>query len=116
SLVEVMVALSVFSIGVLGTMELFSTCLHSTSDSLGYTEAVYIAQQVIEETIAEGNLTAETDSGEYQAANKTFSWTLTVEDSDISGLVKVAVAVTWTERAAEKNYTLTTLVAENNNL
>ena len=112
SLVEVMAALTVFSIGVLGTMELFSVCLQSTSTSLGYTQAVFIAQQIVEETIAEGSLIADTDSGQYQVANRTFTWTREVADTDQLGLMEVSVAVTWTERISEKEFALTTLVAE----
>lgn len=112
SLVEVMAALTVFSIGVLGTMELFSVCLQSTSASLGYTQAVFIAQQIVEETIAEGYLVADTESGQYEVANRKFSWTCDIEDTEQTGLMQVSVAVKWTERMSEKEFALTTLVAE----
>jgi type II secretion system protein I len=112
SLVELMAAFTIFSIGVLGTMELFSVCLQSTSASLGYTNAVFLAQQVMEETIAEGYLSADTNTGEYQISNRSYTWTCEVEDTDDLSLMQVRVVVEWTERMSQKEYEITTLVAE----
>jgi len=112
SLVEMIAALTIFSLGVLGTMEVFTTCLRSTSSSLGYTQAVFLAQQVLEETIAEGTLYPGDDSGDFGDDYPQHSWTCEIEETDQTGLMEVRVAVTWTERGREKEYALTTLVAD----
>ena len=112
SLVEMIAALTIFSLGVLGTMEVFTTCLRSTSSSLGYTHAVFLAQQVLEETIAEGALYAGSDSGDFGDDYPQHSWTCDIEETDQTLLIEVRVVVTWTERGREKEFALTTLVAD----
>ena len=109
---EMIAALTIFGLGVLGTMEVFTTCLRSTSSSLGYTHAVFLAQQVLEETIAEGTLYAESDSGDFGDDYPQHSWTSEIEETDQTGLMEVRVVVAWTERGRDKEYALTTLVAD----
>ena len=112
SLVEMVAALTIFGIGVLGTMELFTTCLQSTSASLSHTQAVYLAQGLVEEVIAEGELYATSDSGDFGQEYPRHSWSYDIEDTDQVGLMLLRILVTWNERGREKEYVLTTLVAE----
>ena len=112
SLVEMIAALVIFSVGVLATMEVFATCLQSTSASLGYTEAVHLAQQALEETIAEGDFVAAGDTGDFGPGFPRHSWTREIEEAGQSGLYKLRVAVRWNERGRERQFTLTTLIAE----
>ena len=112
SLVEMIAALVIFSVGVLALMEVFTTCLQSTSASLGYTQAVHLAQQAMEERIAEGDFFATTDTGDFAPAFSAYSWRREMEETDQDGLYKLHVAVTWKERGREKQFTLTMFVAE----
>jgi len=110
--VEMVAALTIFGVGVLGMLELFTTCLRSTSASLGHTHAVYLAQGLLEEVTVEGGLYATSDSGDFGNEYPRHSWTYEVEDTDQTGLMQVRVTVTWDERGREKEFVLTTLVAE----
>ncbi len=112
SLLELVAALTIFSLGVVSALTLFTTCLQSTSASLGYTHAVLLAQGLMEETIAEGSLFAGTDSGDFGDGYRGHSWELEIEDTDQTGLMQLSLVVTWTERGREKHYRLSTLVAE----
>ncbi len=112
SLVEMLAALTIFSLGVLGTMEVFTACLRSTSASLGYTRAAHLAQGLLEETIAEGDFTFVSDSGTFGLGYPRHSWTREIAETEELGLYQVEVEVAWTERGQEKQFTLTTLVAE----
>ncbi len=112
SLVEMVAALTIFGIGVLGTMELFTTCLQSTSASLSHTQAVYLAQGLVEEVIAEGGLYASSDSGDFGQEYPRHSWSYEIENTDQVGLMLLRILVTWNERGREKEFALTTLVAE----
>ena len=69
SLIELMAALTIFGVVVLGTLELFTVCLQSTSASVGYTQAMLLAQGQLEETIAEGYVIAGTDGGDFGTAS-----------------------------------------------
>jgi prepilin-type N-terminal cleavage/methylation domain-containing protein len=112
SLTELVAAMTIFSIGVMACVELYSISLRSTSDSLDYTQAVFLAQQMVEETIAEGLLTASTDSGDFGDAFPRHSYELEIENADQDGLMMIRVIVLWTSRTTEKQYELTTLYAD----
>lgn len=112
SLVEMLTALTIFGLGVLGTMEVFSVSLRSTSASLGYTHAALLAQQMMEETIAEGDLMPWEDSGDFGADHPGHSWILEITETEDLDLYEVEVVVTWSDRGRDKEYTLITLAAE----
>jgi len=112
SLVEMIAALVIFSVGVLALMEVFTTGLQSTSGSLGYTQAFHLAQLALEEKIADFDFYATTESGEFAPPFSAYSWSREIEDTDQAGLYRLQVAVTWKERGREKEFTLTTFVAE----
>lgn len=112
SLTELVAAMTIFSIGVMACVELYSISLRSTSDSLDYTQAVFLAQQMIEETMAEGTLLASTDSGDFGDAFPRHSYELEIENTDQDGLMAIRVVVNWTARNSEKQYELTTLYAD----
>ncbi|MBN2308078.1 MAG: prepilin-type N-terminal cleavage/methylation domain-containing protein [Candidatus Hydrogenedentes bacterium] len=112
SLVELVAALSIFSIGVVSILTLFTTCLRSTSASMDYTQAVMLAQGALEETIAEGVLLTGADSGDFGDTFPRHAWELEIEEADEPGLLLLTLTVTWEDRGREKEYTLTTLVAD----
>ena len=112
SLVELVAALTIFSLGVVGVLTLFSTCLQSTSASRGYTHAVFLAQRALEEKIAEEELYEGSESGDFGDTYPGYSWELTVEDTDQEGLMLAQLSVVWDDRGRKKEYALTTLVAE----
>lgn len=112
SLTELVAAMTIFSIGVMACVELYSISLRSTSDSLDYTQAVFLAQQMVEETIAEGMLTASTDSGDFGDAFPRHTYELEIENTDQDGLMMIRVIVLWTARNTEKQYELSTLYAD----
>lgn len=112
SLLELVLAISIFSVGVVGAMELFGGGLRSSAASSDYTQAVFLAQGLVEGTLAEGFFTADSDSGDFGADHPKHSWTLDVEETDTEGLYAVTATVTWQEAGVDKAYTLTTLAAE----
>ncbi|MCC6697307.1 MAG: prepilin-type N-terminal cleavage/methylation domain-containing protein [Candidatus Hydrogenedentes bacterium] len=112
SLTELVAAMTIFSVGVMACVELYSVSLRSASDSLDYTQAVFLAQRILEDTLAEGALTASIDSGDFGEAYPRHSYEMEIEDADQDGLMLVHVTVMWTARNVEKQYELTTLYAD----
>ncbi len=112
SLVELVAALTIFSLGVVSALNLFTTCLRSTSASKGYTHAVLLAQGKMEETLADGTQYAGTDSGDFGDDHSAHSWEMEILDTEQMGLMEVRLVVTWMERGREKEYALTTLAAD----
>jgi Tfp pilus assembly protein PilV len=105
-------AMSIFSIGVMACVELYSISLRSTIDAQDHTQAVLLAQQVMEETLADGYLSATTDSDEFGEEHPRHSWELEITDTEQEGLMQVRVVVTWQARNGEKQYELVTLHAD----
>ena len=112
SLVEMLTALAIFSLAVVGTMEVFTTSVRSTSASLGYTNAALLGRKVMEETVAEGSYMEWEDSGDFGVEHPQYTWALSVTETENPGLYLMEVTVAWVDRSREKEYALATLVAD----
>jgi type II secretion system protein I len=112
SLTELLAAMAIFSVGVMACVELYSVSLRSSTNALDYSQAVFLAQQLMEETLAEDYLVATSDSGDFGDAFPRHTWEMDIDDTDQSSLMKVHVLVRWTERNVEKQYELTSLYAD----
>ena len=112
SLIELVASLAIFSIGVLACVELYTAAFRSTSDSLDYTQAVFLAEGLLEETMMDDFLMVSTDSGDFGTSYPRHFWELDVEETNQDGLLKIHLIVTWTARDIEKQYELTTLHAD----
>ena len=111
SLVEMIAALTIFSVAALALMEVFAGGLHSASTTLHYTEAAFLAKQAAEEGRADGVLGEMSESGE-RSGTPTYAWTRTTKATEIAGLHQMDVTVKWDERGKQKRFCLTTLVAD----
>jgi general secretion pathway protein I len=112
SLVEMLVALVIFSVGVMATIEVLGLCLRSTGTSRDYTRAVFLAQELMERTLAEGVLTTGEESDQFGPEFPGAAWTRKIEESETAGLYELQVVVRWQDRGAERTFELTTLTAE----
>lgn len=112
SLLELTLAVSIFSVSVVAVLELYGACLRSSSASLGYSKAVFLAQQLLEEEIADGGFTDTSDSGDFGGNFPTHTWSYDAEETEIEGLYQLHVVVNWTERGQSKAYELTTFAAD----
>ena len=111
SLVEMLAAIMIFGIAVMAVLEVLTTSFRSTIATVGYTEAVFLAQQQLEETIVSTPLLPTTDDGVFGVAFPSHRWKREVEEMEANRLYRVRVDILWNERGRERQYTLTTLVA-----
>ena len=112
SLLELVLAMGIFSMSVLACLELYSISLQSAGDSVEYTQAVYLAQGLMEETMTESSLYASTDSGDFGDTYPKHSWMMEVRETEQDGLMEIDLIVQWTARGKEKEYQLITLCAD----
>ena len=112
SLIELVAAMAIFSMGVLSCLELYSLSLRATTDSVLYTQAVFLGEGLMEETMAEGYLLAGTDSGDFGTTYPAHTWDMEISETEQTGLTKVSLTVHWTVRGTEKDYTLVSLCAD----
>jgi type II secretion system protein I len=111
SLTELLAAMAIFATGIMACIELYSVSLRATANTVDYTQAVFLAQSVIEETIADGYLTASTDDGDFGDTYPRHRWERDIEETDQEALMKIHVVVRWTTHTTEKQYALTTYYA-----
>jgi type II secretion system protein I len=118
--VEVLIALAVTSIGLLGLLRLHLLSTATADAAQATTGAVFVAQAQIAEVLAQGFPAQGTTSGAVERNGQTFTWTTEIRNAARSGgsaamptgLREVSTTVTWTLASHEKSMTMTTLVAD----
>ena len=109
SLIEVMVAVLILAIALVGLTQGITTALASSKESELQTTAALFAAGQIELLRAEKELADGTDSGDCGAGLPLYRWKETVSPTDIDGLHEVDVVVENSQTSAEI-YELKTLL------
>jgi len=104
--------MAIFSMSVLACLELYSVSLRAAGDSVLYTQAVFLAEGLMEETLADSYLIAGLDTGDFGTNYPQHTWETEISDTEQSGLSKISITVLWTVRGKEKQYNLVGLYAE----
>lgn len=100
SLVEIMVALVIFGIGVVAAARMLPQSSARTTHSRSRTMAVNMAQEKIEELMAEGYKDAELTAGDHEDVNNPLSnhfnrsWSVT-DDTPVADMKMISVTVTF---------------------
>jgi prepilin-type N-terminal cleavage/methylation domain-containing protein len=110
SMVELIVALCLFSIGMLGAAGVLIATHNGTLYSKNFSEAVALAEEKIE---ALRRVNFDTVEGECGTAEESEPYTLSCEIAPYTdmGLKQVAVTVQWPYRAGMKEIMIASLVA-----
>lgn len=119
TLVEVLIALLVFSIGMLGLIKLQGEVTLNSADSRMYTQAVNLAQDKVEELrnyvhqTTYDAYTSNLDGSEITGSNATFIRTWDITNNDLDGYQDISVTVSWVGIDGEdKEVVLTSQIAE----
>jgi len=111
SLVEVIVAVAILSIALVGLAHGISTALGSSKEAEQQTAAAMYAAGVIETLRAEGELVDGETQGDCGAELPLYRWTETIAGAGIDGLHEVNVSILST-RTGREIYGLRTLLFE----
>jgi prepilin-type N-terminal cleavage/methylation domain-containing protein len=111
SLIEVMVAILILGIALVGLTHGITTALDSSKDSELQTVAALFAAGKIETLRAEGGLENGETDGDCGAGLEAYRWKQTISDAGIDGLHDVDVVVE-TARNNQEIYELKTLLFE----
>ncbi len=109
SLLEVLVAMLVLGVGIVGITEGVTLALRSSKEAEVQTRAALLAAGRLETLRAEGYLIEGEDQGEFGADFPHLGWIQTVARTDLEGLYQVTVTVEDT-RSGESIYELKTLL------
>ena len=121
TLLEVIVAMTLLTLGITGALAAISTCVRSNDAAESYSRATALAQQVATSLERNTTLGAGTQTGTFDdqstgaddsqstgtsQPNAGFTWTATISDADAQGLYPAQITVTW--QSGQRQYTLAT--------
>ena len=118
--VEILVALAIVSISLLALIKLHLLSINMTDTAQITTQAIFLAEEKIAETLAAGYPQKGTDSGTAEKGVLPLHWETEVTDlylpqlheADITGLRKILVDVSWRQGAGQKHLQVSTYVAD----
>ncbi len=114
SLIEVILALAILILGLVGVIALFPVGLRASRQASVLSEETLLAQSHLEEIKTLGYDKIDPKEGTY----KNFKWQIAFEETapegiaDPSGLRKAIVTVTWNQGGQEKKDSFVTMVAK----
>lgn len=125
TLLEVMVALAIMSIGLGICMQLFSGSLRAVQKSSQYTDAMFLGQQKMEEWSSKIPLEEGSESGRFDNEFSDYSWSVEVrpyqgevgnmkgkinEENQLSmEIMQINVRIGWQDGEKERTISLTNL-------
>ncbi len=121
TLIEVVAALAVVSIALLGLLRLHLISIRTAEGTQVLGQAVLLAQEKMTEALCGGFPQVGTQSGTAEADGSRFTWRTDVTDTrpssqqldlHITGLRRLSVDVAWQKGSGEKHIQMTTYVAD----
>lgn len=118
--VEVIAALAIVSISLLGLLKLHLTSIKMVDRADAMSQAVFLAQEKIAETLALGYPKVAVSTGTAELETLAMQWRTEVSDlapgesacAELKGLRKIAVDVTWKQKFGRRHLQMETLVAD----
>lgn len=123
TLLEVIVAMTLLTLGITGALAAISACVRSNDAAASYSRAALLAQQVATSlerntTMTSGTLTGtfddqSTGSDDSLTAggskpNADFTWSATIAAADANGLYAANITISW--QGGQRQYTLNTVL------
>lgn len=113
TLLEVIVAISILTFGILAVASMQSASIQGNALSISLTEGTSMASDRVEKLITRAythaDLTAGTHTDPSPPSGYTITWTVT-DNSPIIDTKTVLITVSWTEHGASKTITLPRIV------
>ena len=118
--IEVIIALAIVSISMLALLKLNLISIRMTEAAEVTSQAVFLANEKIEETLALGYPEIGTDAGTVEKDGLSLNWQTEVTDLqlpclqgvDIAGLRKVLVNVNWKKAVGREHLRMSTYIAD----
>jgi general secretion pathway protein I len=116
SLIEVVAALAIVSIALLGLLRLHLISMSTADKAQAVAQAALVAQERVAEVLCAGYPQVGIKSGVVEADGSEFTWRTEVAEAQCqpvqSGLRKLSVDVAWQKGAGKKHIQMITYVAE----
>ena len=116
TLIEVLAALLIFSVAIVGIIEGVGSALSYQADLSMRQRAAMLASNVLEEVKYTGDLSEGEDQGQFEGDDAVFTWKSAIEEGDIPGLMKVTATVAWGPQENSKEYVITAMMYDQTSL
>ena len=113
SLIELLVAIVILSVGVVGVLRAFALATRYNYSAENETAAGLLAHDMLEEIRADGAVSEGIESGTFDGDQSRFAWTRSVRKTEKDELYEVRVTISWPESIRQRDLTLTTLIYVN---
>ena len=111
SLLELMVAVAVLAIAIIGVTEAVTQGMNSSRNATDRTLGVELAEQRLAEALLDPELEPGSDEGDFGDDYPRYRYTLDVEETDLEGLYRIHVSVSWESGVNEHAVDLETCYA-----
>ena len=108
SIIECLIALSIFTIGILAVAALVLSSIGENASARRITEATALAEDCLEQLMAQSYEDIVTDG--YTQGAYTVNWVVT-EDIIVAQTKSITVAVSWVYRGKQRNVTIQHLLS-----
>ena len=113
SLIELLVAIVILSVGVVGVLRAFAIATRYNYSAENETSAGLLAHDMLEEIRADASVSEGIESGTFDGDQSRFAWTRSVRKTEKDQLYEVRVTISWPESIRQRDLTLTTLIYVN---
>ena len=95
TLLEMLVAMAILAIGIVGVLRVFSSSIVTSKAAESYSLAAELAHQTAAELERRPSLDPGTMSGEFASAEPGYTWEAEIGSAESSGLQRVRITVFW---------------------
>src|SRR5207247_1168015 len=110
TLIEVMAALVIFSVAVVGLIINLRETMATQNRLSAASRAAMLAQNVMEEIKLTGKSELGEDQGKFKGADQDFAWRSETVKSNTAGLREITVTITWQDGIRQQDYQIATCI------
>jgi general secretion pathway protein I len=110
TMLEIIVALAVLAIGIIGVLHAFSSSMRTCQTAETYSVAAGLALQAESELERTSGLEAGTLSGTFAGADSKYRWTADLQPMNQANLFLAKINVLWDEGSRARNYQVYTVL------
>ena len=110
TLIEVLAALVIFGVAIVGIIEGVGMALSYQADLSMRQRAAMLASNILEEIKYSGELVEGEDSGQFEDEDLVFLWRTTIEQTEITGLMRATSVVSWGAQDNPREYSISALM------
>jgi len=108
TLLEMLVAMAILAVGIVGVLRVFSSSIVTSKAAESYSLAATLADQAAAELERQRSLSPGTLSGEFENVGPGYTWQAEIGSAEAGGLQRVRIAVFWETGSRRRHFEMVT--------